>query len=257
MKKWTSIWSSRIRSADGRIKKDHNYNLNLRTNAGIDWQAAVMAGHINKGETGTATGTSATSLTNGSATFPTTGGGPSGSGNVIGYAGKMVFAGPNSSGVGSTVYGVVTKNTATVLTVDMWQHADSPGTAATTPNATCTYHVGLGNAPGMYLALSTTVQSGSATDLTLAGECTASSNPGMERALYTTYTHSNGANTYSLSKTYTCGATTTTVNSGALFNASWDGVVTDQGIMIFEFAETSPPTLVTGDTLAQTVTVSY
>jgi hypothetical protein len=257
MKQWTSIWSSRVRNTDGRITKDHNFNLNLRTNAGVDWQAAVMAGHVNKGEAGTATSTNATSLTNSLATFPTSGGGPSGSGNMIGYAGKMVFAGPNVSGTGSSVYGVITKNTGTQLTVDMWQQANAPGVAATTANGTCTYHIAPGAAPGIYLALSTTVQSGNVTDLTLAGECTNASNPGMQRAIYTTYAHSNGTNSYSLSKTFTCGAVTTTVNSGALFNASWDGIVTDEGIMIFEFAETSPPTLVTGDTLSQTVSVSY
>lgn len=253
LKDWTSMWNSRTWDKYGNIKHDTPHSLNLRTNSGADWQAAVMAGGTNKGQSGTATGIAATSLTDTGGAFPTTGGGPSGTGNVVGYQGKIVVAFGSTAG---KVYGVVTLNTSTVLTIDKWQDPATPGTTASTPTGTISYVILPGNAPLMYLALSNSAV-GTATDVTLGGEFTNASNPGLQRALYDTYTHSNAGTSVQLAKLYTCGATTSTINSGAITAASWDGSVTDKGVMAFEFSETSPPTLVLNDTVNQKVLVNY
>ena len=245
--KWTSIFSNVITDADGNIKRPNSYRPNLRTNSGADWQGAAMLGGTNKGESGAATSTTATSLTKTGATFPTSGDGPATANNMGGYQGKIVYAGPNSSGTGSTVYGVIITNTATVLTVDMWQAAGSPGTAGTTPNATANFQIGIGAAPTIYLGLTATSITPAATDTTLSGEL---SSGGFSRALYDTYSHSNGATSGFIQKTFTASATQT-INGEAVFNAQ------NGGVMTFESTEPNPPTLVSGDTLQQKVTLNY
>ncbi len=209
-----------------------------------------MEGTPNKGESGTATSMSATVLTNSGATFPTTGGGAAG--GPVGYVGHIVAVGPNASGTGSTVYGVIVSNTGTALTVDRWVDAGTPFAAGTTPNGTAKYQVLPGNAPSWFMGLSTTVQAGSAGDTTLAGEIVTGTDAGLSRKSYTTLAHTNGVASYSLANTFTA-ASTATINSEALFNAS---STTAAGVMSFESAEPNAPTLVSGDTLAQTVTVS-
>lgn len=246
MSKWTSIFSNVIIGADGEIKRGNSYRPNLRTNSGADWQCLAMLGGTNKGEHGTATSTGATSLTNTGAAFPTSGDGPATANNAGGYQGRVVWAGPNSSGTGSVVYGVITTNTATVLTVDLWQAAGSPGTAGSTPNGTATYQIG-GTAPTIYLGLTPTSITPSASDTTLSGEL---SSNGFSRALYDTYSHSNGATSGFIQKTFTASGTDT-INGEAVFAAQ------NGGIMTFESVEPNPPTLVSGDTLQQKVTISY
>jgi hypothetical protein len=239
----SSLWSAVMRDRDGRLKFRSVDRPNLRTNIGNDWQAAAMEGHANKGESGIATATSATSLTKSGATFPTTG-------SPAGYAGHMIAAGPNASGTGATVYAVVISNTGTVITVDRWVDAGSPFAAGTTPNATCNFQVLPGMAPAWFLALSSTVQSGGATDTTLAGELTSN---GFTRTNYTTLTHTTAASAYSLANTFTASGSAT-INSEALFNAS---STTAGGVMPFENAMPTPPAMISGDTLAETVTVNY
>jgi hypothetical protein len=76
------------------------------------------------GEAGTATGTSATTLTRSSATW---------TGSA--WVGRRVVA-------ASGVYGVIQANTATVLTIDQWNNPATPaGAAGTTPAATTVYAI--------------------------------------------------------------------------------------------------------------------
>lgn len=237
MKHWTSIWQSTVRDRDGNVKHRTDPNLNLRTNAGIDWQSRVMAGDNLTGAQlqGTASATSATSLTTTGLT-------------ASAMIDHVIAVGPNASGTGSVVYGVVTANSTTVFTVDKWYDPTAPaGAAGTTPNATAKYQVIPGSAPAVYLALSSTVQSGAAGDTTLAGEL---STNGFSRAYWSTYAHSAATATYTLTKLFTATGTAT-INSEALFTAA------SAGTMPFESAETSAPTLVSGDTLTQNVQVSY
>lgn len=248
-REWTSLFSSLVLDRDGNLKHDNalSPNPNLRTDAGDDWQAAVMLGHTNKGESGIATATSATSLTKSTASFPTTGGGPAGLGNMSGYKGKIIACGPNGSGVGSTVYGVIIDNTATVITVDKWQDAATPGTTGTTPDAACRFQVLPGAAPCIYLAVTETDVTQAAGDTTLSGELTTD---GFARSVYDTYSHSNGASSGFIQKTFTASGTRT-IRSEAVFIAQ------NGGVMPFESDEPSPPTLVSGDTLQQKVTINY
>lgn len=233
-----SIWSSVVRDKTGRVKKFCKPHLNLRTNAGADWQARVMEGDSATLLTGTATASSATSLTTSGLT-------------ASAYVDHLVIATPNSAGTGSTVYGVITANSTTVITVDRWYNPASPGgSAGTTPNATAGFIIVPGSAPAVYLALTANTFSPSATDTTLAGELTTN---GFSRAYYTTLTHTGGSTSYSIAHTFTATGTET-INNEGVFTAA--GPPT-QGTMVFEAAEPNPPTLVSGDTLAQTVSVSY
>lgn len=249
MNKWTTIFSNVIIDAAGNVKRPNSHRPNLRTNSGADWQGAAMLGGTNKGESGSATSVTATSLTKTGASFPTSGDGPATANNMGGYQGKIVYAGPrtSSSSADSIVYGVIISNTATVLTVDMWQAAGTPGTAGTTPNGTCSFQIGIGAAPIIYLGLTATSITPAAGDVTLSGEL---SSGGFSRALYDTYSHSNGATSGFIQKTFTATATQT-INGEAVFSAQ------NGGVMPFESQEPSPPTLVSGDTLQQKVTVNY
>jgi hypothetical protein len=247
-REWTSLFSSVVVDRWGNTIHDTSLipNPNLRTDVGDDWQAAVMLGHQNDGISGTATATTATTLTWGG-TFPTTGGGPAGAGQMVGLQGKLIACGPNASGTGSTVYGVIITNTTTVATVDMWQDAATPGTAGTTPNATCKFQVLPGAAPVIYLALTETDVTQAAGDTTLSGEL---ATDGFTRAVYDTYSHSNGASSGFIQKTFTSTGTRT-IRSEAVFTAA------NGGPMPFESDEPNPPTLVSGDTLQQKVTINY
>lgn len=252
----SSIWSHVHRDRRGRLKAASQPHPNLRVNSGTDWQALAMIGtsgnaNIFATATGTATGSTATTLTNSGAAFPTA---AVVTGATGGLAGQVVAV---AGGGGSTVYGVILSNTATVLTVDRWVTSAAPFAAATTPSATAVYSIIQGMAPAWYMGLSSTVQSGTATDTVLAGELTTN---GFARGNATAVTHTIAAATYSFSKTFTATGGSTTINSEAVFTATGAagvGAAATSGIMVFENAEPSPPTLVSGDTLAQTVSVSY
>lgn len=190
---------------------------------------------------GNATATSATSLTNSGATFPTAGNG---------LAGQIVVAGPNASGTGSKVYGVIVSNTGTVLTVDQWYDPTSTtGAAGTAPNATASYVIVPGQNPASWMAITANSFSPSTADTTLAGELTSN---GLARAVGT-FSHTHAASTYTLVHTWTCSGGTNTINNEAQFGAA---NTTGGGVMPFESAEPSPPTLINGDTLQNTVTIT-
>ena len=222
-------------------------NLSTTTASGytniLDWLAKAMGNGPSSAfasAQGAATASSATSLTNSGATFPTAG---------QGLAGCIVVAGPNSSGTGSKVYGVITSNTATVLTVDQWYDPTSTtGAAGTTPNATASYVIVVGQNPAAWMALTTDATAPSTADTTLASELTTG---GFARAVGT-WAHTAAATTYTLVHTWTATATQT-INKEAQFGAA---TTTAGGVMPFESAEPSPPTLVSGDTIQNTVTIT-
>ena len=97
-----------------------------------------------------------------------------------------------------------------------------------------------------YIALTADSAAPAAGDTTLASELSTS---GMSRVL-ATYAHTAGANTFTQSNTFTATGTVT-INKEGLFNAS------SVGTLGFESAEPSPPTLVSGDTLTETITVTF
>ncbi|HLY33907.1 MAG TPA: hypothetical protein VKQ07_05195 [Jatrophihabitantaceae bacterium] len=223
------------------------HNLTTTTATGYtnanDWLAKAMGQGPSMAFatiTGNATATGATSLTNSGASFPTSG---------QGLAGSIVAASRNSSGTGSTVYGIVVSNTSTVLTIDQWYDPTSTtGAAGTTPNATGAYVILPGQNPAAWLAVTTDSASPTTADTTLASELTTS---GMGRAVGT-YAHTAAGSTYTLVHLWTATGTVT-INKEAQFGAA---TTTAGGVMPFESAEPSPPTLVSGDTLQNTVTVT-
>lgn len=242
-----SVFLSQVHGADGQLKQTSvRHNLTTDTATGYtnrrDWQSKAMGGGVWPGSaatlTGAATATSGTSLTNSGASFPTSG---------QGLAGAIVAVGPNSSGAGSTVFGVIVSNTSTVLTVDQWYNAGTMA-AGTTPNATASYQVLPGQMPAMFLAVTSDATSPTSADTTLTSEATTN---GFARAVGT-FAHTAAATTYTLTKVFTASGTLT-VNKEAVFGAA---NTTAGGVMPFESAEPSPPTLVSGDTLTQVVTIT-
>ena len=97
-----------------------------------------------------------------------------------------------------------------------------------------------------WLALTADATAPAVGDTTLASEITTN---GFARAAGT-YAHTGGSNTFTISHTFTATGTQT-INKEGVFNAS------SVGTLGFESAEPSPPTLVSGDTLAQTVTITF
>lgn len=166
-----------------------------------------------------------------------------------GLAGSLVVVGANSSGVGSVVYGVIVSNTSTVLTVDQWYSGTSAtGAAGTTPNATGQYIILPGQNPAAWMAVTSDATTPTTADTTLTSELTTS---GMGRAVGT-YAHTAAATTYTLTHLWTASGTVT-INKEAQFGAA---TVTGGGVMPFESAEPSPPTLVSGDTLQNSITIT-
>lgn len=221
------------------------HNLTTDTATGYtnrrDWQSKAMGGGFVAFATavGAATATGATSLTNSGASFPTAG---------QGLAGCIVCAGPNSSGVGSTVFGVIVSNTGTALTVDQWTSIGT-GAAGTTPNATASYQVVLGQFPACFLAVTSDGTGPAASDTTLASEATTN---GFARTRGT-YAHTAAATTYTLQVVFTASGSLTPAKMAA-FGAALQAA---GGVMPFESAITSPPVLISGDqmTLTETVTI--
>lgn len=231
------------------------HNLTTDTATGYtnrrDWQSKAM-GMGPSFAFATATGApaagitiTATTLTNSGAAFPTAG---------QGLAGQIVAVYGLTNN--AFVYGVIVSNTATVLTVDQWYNpASATGAAGTTPTTSggssttgISYMILPGQAPASWLALTADATSPTAADTTLASELTTN---GFSRAVGT-YAHTAAATTYTLTKLFTATGTST-INTEAVFGAANP---TAGGVMPFKSAEPSPPTLVSGDTLTQTVTIT-
>lgn len=194
------------------------------------------------GFAGTATASSATSLTDSGASW-----------TASAYVGQIVVAAPTS---GNWVYGVITANTATALTVDQWYNPNSPtGAAGSTPSATSNFVIMPGNAPAWYMALSTdsTLSTDiAAADTTLHSEYSHAGG-GLNRA-QATYAHTSNATSYTLSKTYTANGSDSlpsTIYGVGIFDAL------SGGTLMFETAYSTSATLsASGDQLTSTETVS-
>ncbi len=98
-----------------------------------------------------------------------------------------------------------------------------------------------------YIAVSADSGAPAAGDTTLTGEIASG---GLSRADATTNTHTDNTNTTTLAKTFTASATHTAVHKSATFDAS------SSGNMIHEAAFSSDATLVSGDTLTVTWTLT-
>ena len=107
--------------------------------------------------------------------------------------------------------------------------------------------------PPKYIALSPTVLTPAAGDTTLSGE---TANSGLARTLgtqgsYTGPSSLDGAASYTVSNTFTCGATPTNINSAALLDAA------SSGNLFVEANLSSQATLTNGVQLQIVWTVNY
>ncbi len=176
-----AFFSSVVRDGHGRVRHSSLYRHNLRTTAGIDWQALVMGGGTVNAtyDTGTAASVTATTLT-----LPTSGT-PGGTGV---WNGRIVVMGG--------AWAVILSNTNAnppVLTLDLWHSPTNPANTATTPSAG-TYVILPGNAPIQYLALTADSAAAAAGDTSLASELTTN---GFARA-YGTYSHTGGVASFNV-----------------------------------------------------------
>lgn len=167
-----------------------------RVNNGTDLIARGL-GQAVAGFSGTSTGTAATTMTDSGASFTASSGGPPETGGLVGWVAVV-----------GTVYGVVVKNSATVLTVDYWHTVTNPGgAAAATPGATTAYVVIPGAYPAGWLGLSVATRAIAAADPFLTNDGTTVSeiwnaSGGLNRAL-AAFAHTIGTTTYTLTKTFT------------------------------------------------------
>lgn len=203
-----------------------------RVSSGADKQAAEIGGGANLGATGSATSPTATGFTCTGLTA---------SANV----GQMVTLG--------AVYGVITANTTTAVTVDRWY---TPGTAAAaaTPSAG-TFVILPGQAPAMFMAITTNSTAPAPGDTVLTGESTTAGS-GMLRKL-ATYGHTLGTTSLTLAATYTY--TSTDNGTSLAFDkiGTFDtGTPGSAGIMQFESTFTAATLTATGDAVTITDTVS-
>jgi len=140
----------------------------------------MMGGDV-AGTTGTSTAVGTTSLTDSGASWTTNA-----------FAGHVVSTG--------AVIGVILSNTGTVLTIDQWSTPGASDTAAANP-ATGTYNILPGNAPARHMALSTDSGAVGTGATTLPSEITTAG--GGLIAKRSTYAHTTGAGSYSLTATFT------------------------------------------------------
>ncbi len=220
-----------ISHADGEIT-DLGISHNLLTNVGRDLAAAAI-GHA-PGAGGALTAATATSAT------------PAGGGLTTDqYKGWRVYC-PVTGLTTAPVYGNIGSNSTTVLTIDQWwTAADGVGT---TPAATNGYLILPAGLP-RFMALTTDSGAGAAGDTTLTSEITTN---GGSRAL-ATYAHTGGTATFTLSKAYSITGTLTAIHRMGLFTAANP---TAAGILYFESVLNADATVVNGDTLTVTDTVT-
>ena len=203
----------------------------IKVNGGQDLQAKALTGGA-VGFSGTATASSATSLTASGFT-------------ASAYVGQMVVVASTTT----FAYGVILSNTTTVLTVDQWNSPASPGTVATTPGATDKFVIMPGAAFVQYMAITGTNITPAATDTSLSGELTTN---GLGRKA-AAYAHTTGANTYTLTATYTyTGSTTQNIYAIGTFTTP----VASSGIMLHETATTLATVNANGDAVTYTQTVT-
>jgi len=246
-----SVFKTDFHTSDGTVEGIWRHNLTTTTATGYtnayDWLAKAMGqgpSFAFASAQGTATATSGTSMTNSGATFPTSG---------QGLAGSIVVVGANASGTGSVVYGVILTNTSTVLTVDQWYSGTSTtGAVGTTPNATGQYIILPGQNPASQLSVTSSATTVTTADNFLASELTTN---GFSRAVGS-FSHTAAANTFALSHLWTATGSQTINNEAVSGAATWSSSTPYGGVYPFASAEPNAPSLVSGDSLTNTVTIT-
>ena len=212
-----------------------------RTNGGRDLQAIMMGSGTNQGVTGTSTGTSATTLTDSGAPFPT-------STDSLAY--RIVVAG--------TVYGNIISNSTTVLTIDRWINPATPsGANGSTPGATTAYVVLPAVSPLPFIGISAN-SSPASSDTSLTGEIVTSGG-GLIRKT-SPYAHTASATTYTLTPVFTANGSDSlpvTIASIGVFQNKASTPTSAVGQPIFTTLLSATATLTaSGDQLTITETIT-
>lgn len=146
-------------------------------------------------------------------------------------------------------------NTTSVLTIDRWYAPATPtGSAASTPSATAVFLILGGAAPVFYMALTANATAPAATDTALTAEITTASGGLIRQAA--TYAHTTGANTYTLTGTFTAnGSDSLPVTIAKI--GTFDTLTGATGVMLHETLLSTTATLsASGDQLTVTQTVT-
>lgn len=206
-----------------------------KTNSGVDAIAQSLGNPVGA-FTGTASATSSTSLT---------GSGFTGSA----YVGMFVVA--------DGVYGYITANSTTVLTVERWVNPLTPGgSAGTTPGTTAKFVILPGITAAGFMALTANNSAASGTDTSLSGEITTASG-GLIRKVCS-FAHTAATATYTEGATFTANGSDSlpvTVAKAGMFNTLTGAT----GIMVFETLLSATATFAAvsdAATVTQTVTIS-
>lgn len=185
--------------------------------------------------TGTSTAVSATTLTKTSAAW-----------TVNQWAGQDVITGG--------VIGTILSNTSEVLTIARWETPGSRGGAVASTPSTGIFVIESGNCPAAWMALTAnnTAPTVGGSSTTLAGEITTSEG-GLVRAL-STWAHTSGTNTYTLTNTFTANS-----HDSLPVSIAKIGILNAQngGRLLFETLLSAVATLSSaGDNVAITETVT-
>lgn len=211
----------------------------LTLNSGLDAQWIQMfSGAAQTGAAGTATGSSATTLTDSGASWGTTA-----------YIGAMVVTTTTGR------YGYIVSHTGTVLTIDRWYNPASPGGAAgSTPGSTEKYVILPCAPPAMFMGLSATA-SELASHTTLSGEITTASG-GLIRKICPV-AHSAGASTGTLTPVFTAnGSDTLPVTIAQVMVGASIVAATALGNRFEKSLGTTATLSLSGDQLTVTLTVT-
>lgn len=210
----------------------HNV-MTTANNGGRDQVAGMLGGALGFGVSATiATASSSTTLTATSTPFV-----------ASAYIGQIVVAEESTN---APVHATIISNTTSVLTVDAWRNGDD--SSGTTPGSTANYHILAGNAPARYIALTENASAASASSTSLTGEITTG---GCGRALGT-YAHTLGANTLTLSKTFSVSSTFPAIHRAGLFQVS----TASSALLSFETVLNADASVVNLDSLAVTWTIT-
>lgn len=236
-----------ITHADGTVT-DLGVSRNLLTNIGRDVMASWMGAFIPAAQNAPATAVSTSAITGTSTTWTAS--------NLatpqLGVASFRVVC-PVTGLTTAPVYANIIANTTSVLTIDQWwTAADGTGTTPAATNSFIIMPGGQGSA--RFMALTTDSGAASASDTVLATEITTS---GGSRAL-ATYAHTQGAATFTLAKAFSISGTLTAIHKMGLFCSLTQGGTTAAlgGPMVFETVLNADATVVNGDTLTVTDTLT-
>jgi hypothetical protein len=214
---------------------DLGWSRNLKTTVGMDWLHNAMGG----GLYGAVVGTPATAVT---ATAVTVTGTPLSANALTGYQIFMPITGITTP----PVYGNILSNTTGVIQIDQWwTSADGAGG---TPAGTNAFLIRAGTGPARFMALTTDTSGPAVGDTSLATEITAN---GLQRAL-AAYTHTPGATTFALAKTFTASGTHTAVHKAGLFTGGYGA--SGGGTDVANTNLNADATLASGDSIAVTWT---